>query len=67
MNDLPYYESLADLCEADATYQDASTQVRFGYLTLAASFHWNLRKLLGHVSPTYHLAPPAASHDPTLV
>jgi hypothetical protein len=67
MNDLLYYEPLADLCEADATYQEASTQVRFGYLTLAASFHWNLRKLLGHVSPTYHLAPPVASHDPTLV
>jgi hypothetical protein len=52
MNDLLYYAPLADLFEADATYQDASTQVRFGYLTLAASFHWNLRKVLGHVSPT---------------
>ena len=67
MNDLLYYAPLADLFEADATYQEASTQLRFGYLTLAASFHWNLRKLLGHVSPTYHLAPPAAGHDPTLV
>jgi len=67
MNDLLYYEPLADLCETDATYQDASTQVRFGYLTLADSFHWNLRKLLGHISPTYHLAPLVASHDPTLV
>jgi hypothetical protein len=67
MNDILYYEPLADLFEADSTYQDASTQVRFGYLTLAASFHWNLLKLLGNVSPTYHLAPPAAGHDPTLV
>jgi hypothetical protein len=67
MNDLLYYEPLADLFEANATYQDASTQVRFGYLTLAASFHWNLLKLLGHVAPTYHLAPPAAGDDPTLV
>src|SRR5919106_5486894 len=39
MNDLLYYAPLANLCEADATYQEASTQVRFGYLTLAASFH----------------------------
>lgn len=67
MNDILYYEPLADLFEADATYQDASTQVRFGYLTLAASFHWNLLKLLGNVAPTYHLAPSAADHDPTLV
>jgi hypothetical protein len=67
MNDLLYYEPLADLFEANATYQDASTQVRFGYLTLAASFHWNLLNLLGHVAPTYHLAPPAAGDDPTLV
>jgi hypothetical protein len=67
MNDLLYCEPLADLFGADATYQDASTQVRFGYLTLAASFHWNLLKLLGNVAPTYHLAPPAAGHDPTLV
>ena len=58
---------LQDLFEADVTYRSASTQVRFGYLTLAASFHWNLLKLLGDVSPTYHLAPPAADHDPTLV
>ena len=67
MNDILYYEPLADLFEADATYQDASTQVRFGYLTLAASCHWNLLKLLGNVAPTDHLAPPAAGHDPTLV
>jgi DNA integrity scanning protein DisA with diadenylate cyclase activity len=67
MNDLLYYEPLADLLETDETYLDASTQVRFGYLTLAASFHWNLLKLLGNVAPTYHLAPPAASHEPTLV
>ena len=55
MNDIPYDELFADLFEADTTYQEASTQVRFGYLTLAASFHWNLLKLLGHVAPTYHL------------
>src|SRR5215475_14137043 len=66
MNNLLYYEPLADLFEADATYQDASTQVRFGYLTLAASFHWNLLKLFGNVAPIYHLAPPVTSHDPTL-
>jgi hypothetical protein len=46
MNDLLYYEPLADLLEGDATYLSSSTQVRFGYLTLAASFHWNLLKLL---------------------
>jgi hypothetical protein len=63
MNDLLYYEPLADLLETDETYLDASTQVRFGYLTLTASFHWNLLKLLGNVAPTYHLAPPAPSHD----
>jgi hypothetical protein len=67
MNDILYHEPLADLFEADATYQDSSTQVRFGYLTLAASFHWNLLKLLGHVAPTYYLAPPVVGHDPTLV
>jgi hypothetical protein len=67
MNDLLYYEPLADLFEADVTYRSASTQVRFGYLTLAASFHWNILKLLGAVSPIYRLAPPAANHDPTLV
>jgi hypothetical protein len=67
MNDLLYYEPLADLLETAETYLDASTQVRFGYLTLAASFHWNLLKLLGDVAPTYHLAPPAASYEPTLV
>jgi hypothetical protein len=66
MNDLLYYEPLADLFEADVTYSSASTQVRFGYLTLAASFHWNLLKLLGDISPTYHLAP-AAADDSTLV
>src|SRR5260370_29040999 len=60
MNDLLYYEPLADLFEGDATYRDSTTQVKFGYLTLAASFHWNLLKLLGDVSPTYRLAPPAA-------
>jgi hypothetical protein len=42
MNDILYDEPLADLFEADATYQEASTQVRCGYLTLAASCHWNL-------------------------
>src|ERR1700674_667772 len=67
MNDLLYYEPLADLFEADATYLNSSTQVRFGYLTLAASFHWNLRKFLGDVSPTYHLAPPTADDASTLV
>jgi DisA bacterial checkpoint controller nucleotide-binding len=67
MNDLLYYEPLADLFEADVTYRSASTQVRFGYLTLAASFHWNLLKLLGDISPTYHLAPPAADDNSTLV
>jgi hypothetical protein len=67
MHDILYYEPLADLFEADATYQEASTQVRFGYLTLAASCHWNLLKLLGNVAPIYRLAPPAADHDPTLV
>ena len=66
MNDLLYYEPLADLFEADVTYRSASTQVRFGYLTLAASFHWNLLKLLGDISPTYHLAPSAADES-TLV
>ena len=54
MNDLLYYEPLADLFEADETYDNASTQVRFGYLTFAASFHWNLMKLIGDISPTYH-------------
>ena len=67
MNDLLYYEPLANLFEADVMYRSASTQVRFGYLTLAASFHWNLLKLLGDISPTYHLAPPAADDDSTLV
>ncbi len=67
MNDLLYYEPLADLFEADVTYRSASTQVRFGYLTLAASFHWNLLKLLGDISPTYHLAPPGADDDSALV
>lgn len=59
MNDLLYYQPLADLLESDATYLASSTQVRFGYLTLAASFHWNLLKFLGDLRPTYHLAPPA--------
>ena len=67
MNDLLYYEPLASLFEADVTYRSASTQVRFGYLTLAASFHWNLLKLLGDISPTYRLAPPAADDDSALV
>ena len=66
MNDLLYYEPLADLFEGDATFRDSSTQVKFGYLTLAASFHWNLLKLLGDVSPTYHLAPPAPDDGSTL-
>ena len=66
MNDLLYYEPLADLLEGDATYLSSSTQVRFGYLTLAASFHWNLLKLLGNLTPTYHLAPPAADDRSTL-
>jgi hypothetical protein len=66
MNDLLYYEPLADLFERDATYRDSSTQVRFGYLTLAASFHWNLLKLLGDVSPSYRFAPPAADDGSTL-
>jgi hypothetical protein len=60
MNDLLYFEPLADLFEADATYQSASTQVRFGYLTFAASFHWNLLKLLGDILPIYDLAAPTA-------
>lgn len=63
MNDLLYYEPLADLFEADQAYRSASTQIRFGYLTFAASFHWNLLKLLGHISPTYRLAPPASEGD----
>jgi len=63
MNDLLYYEPLADLFETDATYLGASTQVRFGYLTFAASFHWNLIKLLGNISPTYRLGPPEADSD----
>jgi hypothetical protein len=67
MNDILYDEPLADLFEADATYQEASTQVRCRYLALAASCHWNLLKRLGDVAPTYHLAPPAAGHDPTVV
>jgi hypothetical protein len=33
---------------------------------LAASFHWNLVRLLGDISPTYHLAPPAADDRSTL-
>lgn len=66
MNDLLYYEPLADLLESDSTYRESSTQVRFGYLTLAASFHWNLLKLLGDVKPAYHLAPPAADDRSTL-
>jgi len=66
MNDLLYYEPLADLLEGDARYLSSSTQVRFGYLTLAASFHWNLLKLLGNVSPAYHLAPPAVDDESTL-
>ena len=66
MNDLLYYEPLADLLEDNATYRQSPTQVRFGYLTLAASFHWNLLKLLGEVSPTYRLAPPAAEDGSTL-
>jgi hypothetical protein len=67
MNDICYDEPIADLFEADTPYPEASTQVRCGYLTLAASCHWNLLKLLGHVAPTDHLAPPAAGHDPTLI
>lgn len=63
MNDLLYYEPLAELLETDQTYLSASTQVRFGYLTFAASFHWNLQKLLGDISPSYHLAPPGADRD----
>jgi hypothetical protein len=63
MNDLLYYEPLADLFEADDTYDNASTKVRFGYLTFAASFHWNLMKLLGDISPKYRLAPPEAHSD----
>jgi hypothetical protein len=66
MNDLLYYEPLADLFEDDATFRDSPTQVKFGYLTLAASFHWNLLKLLGDVSPTYHLAPPAPNDRSTV-
>jgi hypothetical protein len=67
MNDLLYYEPLADLLESDATYLSSSTQVRFGYLTLAASFHWNLLKLLGgDLGPAYHLAPPAPEGGSTL-
>jgi hypothetical protein len=66
MNDLLYYEPLADLLEGDATYRDSPTQVKFGYLTLAASFHWNLLKLLGDVSPTYRLVPPTADDRSTL-
>ena len=66
MNDLLYYEPLADLFESDVTFRDSPTQVKFGYLTLAASFHWNLLKLLGEVSPTYHLAPPAPDDRSTL-
>lgn len=63
MNDLLYYEPLADLFEADDTYDNSSTQVRFGYLTFAASFHWNLMKLLGDISLTYRLAPPEARSE----
>jgi hypothetical protein len=66
MNDLLYYEPLADLLESDATYRRSSAQVKFGYLTLAASFHWNLLKLLGDLSPTYRLAPPAVDDGLTL-
>lgn len=63
MNDLLYYPALADLFESDETYQKASTQVRFGYLTLMSQFHWNLLKLLGDVSPHYHLAPPSMGNS----
>jgi DNA integrity scanning protein DisA with diadenylate cyclase activity len=63
MNDLLYYEPLADILETDATYLGASTQVRFGYLTFAASFHWTLIKLVGNISPTYHLGPPEADSN----
>jgi len=49
------------------TYRSASTQLRFGYLTPAASFHWNLLKLLGDITPFYHLAPLAADDNSTLV
>jgi hypothetical protein len=66
MNDLLYYEPLADLFEGDVTFRDSPTQVKFGYLTLAASFHWNLLKLFGDVSPTYHLGPPAPDDRSTL-
>lgn len=60
MNDLRYYEPLADLLETDETYRSASAQVKFGYLTLVASFHWNLLKLLGDRFPKYSLASPTA-------
>jgi hypothetical protein len=67
INDLLYYGPLADLLETDETYLNASSEVKFRYQTFAASFNWNLLKLLGNVAPTYHLAPPAAGHHPTLV
>ena len=63
MNDLLYYEPLAEVLEADETYRNSSTQVRFGYLTFAASFHWNLLKFIGDISPTYRLAPAGAQSD----
>ena len=66
MNDLLYYEPLADLFEGNVTFRDSPTRVKFGYLTLTASFHWNLLKLLGDVSPTYHLGPPAPDDRSTL-
>ena len=51
MNDLLYYEPLADLFEGDATYRVAPTQGKLGYLTLAHST--GTFSLLGDVSPTY--------------
>jgi hypothetical protein len=67
MHDLLSYEPLADLFESEVTYRSASTHVWFGYLTLAASFHWKLVKLLGDISPIYHLAPLAADDNSTLM
>jgi hypothetical protein len=58
MNDLQYYNPLVEVIEAGPSYRNASTQVRFGYQTFANAFHWNLRKLLGDISPSYFLAPP---------
>ena len=65
MNDLLYYEPIAQLLESDPTWLAASTQVRFGYLSLMASFHWNLCKFIGVVGPTYRLAPTSIHPHPT--